>query len=295
MAVVRNQAVELLRIVSALGIVWFHAGAIGSQYAGGGLIVFLVLSAFFIAARRGDTKLIPLLLRFSAPWVIWLIIYGLFNAVRGLPVIPTDHGIIVGLLVGSSIHLWFLPFMALVLVVITLTKRLTSQLVLAIAATATFALLIATFPLWYGWSWSVGAPFSQYLQVLPAITVGAALGAMRFPDQHRIWGGTIVVGVALMGFLPADGAIAYTLGIVAVAVALTPVVRDRLSGLDLTPISGAMFGVYLIHPLAIHPLWRFLSIAHGIPLVLLAFAMSVLTVLLAKRISPPASALLFGY
>lgn len=295
MVAVRNQAVELLRIVSALGIVWFHAGAIGSKIAGGGLIVFVVLSAFFIAAKRRDTQLIPMLLRFSAPWAIWLTVYGLFNLFRGLPFVPMEHGFAVGLLAGSSIHLWFLPYMAIVVVAITLTKRMTTPFVLAIIATLGLATTMLTFAFWYPWSWSAGAPFTQYLHVLPAILTGTALGAMRFPEQHKLWGGVIVICVALIAFLPAEGAIAYTLGIVAVTVALLPLARDRLSRLDLTPVSGAMFGVYLLHPLALYPFWRFIAIGHGIPVVLLAFSLSVLAVLVTKRISSPLSSLLFGY
>ncbi|WEK06356.1 MAG: hypothetical protein P0Y65_08945 [Candidatus Devosia phytovorans] len=295
MAVVRNQAVELLRIASAFGIVWFHGGATGSEYAGGGLIVFVILSTLFVSGRDGPSPKALTLLRFLIPWAIWMAIYGLLNLVRGIPIVPLDNGLIPGVLMGSSIHLWFLPFITAIIAIIVLAKRAMPALVLGAVATACLAIVMITFPWWYPWSWTAGVPFTQYVHVLPAVLAGTILGAIRFPDRNRLWGLAIVITVALIALLPAKGAISYGIGMIAVAIAMMPLARQWASRWDVTPISRAMFGVYLVHPLALYPTWRFIGAGYGVLAVTAAFLLSLCAVLLTRRVSPQVSSVLFAY
>jgi surface polysaccharide O-acyltransferase-like enzyme len=110
----RNGFVDYCRLVAAFGIVWFHTEAPGYRVAYTGLPFFLVLLALpsrMSLADRARRLLLPLL--------IWSVVYALFRAWNAAeqgqalfgwwkPWMP---------LVGTSIHLWFLPFAFLVALV----------------------------------------------------------------------------------------------------------------------------------------------------------------------------------
>lgn len=41
-----RQDIEILRVLSAFGIVWFHSGAPGRAFAYSGLVIFIILSVY---------------------------------------------------------------------------------------------------------------------------------------------------------------------------------------------------------------------------------------------------------
>ena len=51
--------IEFLRVLSTFGIVWFHSGVFGHEFAYSGLIVFLILS-MYLAGGSGAADVLTL-------------------------------------------------------------------------------------------------------------------------------------------------------------------------------------------------------------------------------------------
>jgi fucose 4-O-acetylase-like acetyltransferase len=155
----KRQDIELLRILSAFGIIWFHVEPYGRELAYSGLVIFLVIG-FYFQPGRSEKQRSPLgrARRLLIPWVAWFLFYGVFNVLRGLPFLETSHGLVAGWLTGTSIHLWYLPFVFLLIVLLDfLEGRFSAQkLGYGCGILAVFALGMA--PLWRGPSlqWSAG-------------------------------------------------------------------------------------------------------------------------------------------
>ena len=103
----RRQDIEILRVFSVFGIVWYHSNVVGGDYAYSGLIFFVILSAYLSGPAKLDFRLDFLMRaqRLLVPWLIWYFVYGLVNVIRGRPLVDTSNGLIAGILQGPSIHL----------------------------------------------------------------------------------------------------------------------------------------------------------------------------------------------
>lgn len=292
----RNQAVELLRILSALGIIWYHAGIWGAPVAYAGLVVFIVLSPMFEAMRAdGKQRSVQTLARrLLVPWVIWTVIYCILNIVRGKPIFPLDNGWIAGVLIGSGQHLWFLPFMFMFLCAVVSLRRLISRAFLGWVAIAGFISMLVTMVWWRPWSMDVGYPIAQYAHALLPAFVGTAVGALGYP----LIGGRIVlpvlVGTVVTLFLPVSGGLAYVVGVAAVLLALQPRIANLFRSVDFAPVAGATFGIYLMHLVALSAVFPLIRRGFDIPAVLLAFVACVAVVMIAKKVAPRLAAIIFG-
>ena len=102
----------------------------------------------------------------------------------------------------------------------------------------------------------------------------------------------LAVLVPALGF--PDVGVPYIVGTIVVAVALTAS-RWKIEGprFDLRPISGAMLGVSLVHPLALKLVKPLLQQAAPLG-VLAAFFLSTIFVLAIRKAAPRAAALAVG-
>lgn len=292
----RHNAVEWLRVVSALGIVWFHAGVPGSQWGYAGLVVFLLLSMMFEAGPN-HAKIQPLktrAVRLLVPWAFWWVVYAGLNIVQQQPIVDADNGLIAGVLTGPSVHLWYLPFAFVVLAAFGAAKPRIPFLVLAFGSAATATVLIFGIPLWRPISLEAGFPFGQWAHALAPILMGLLLGCcLRSRGVWILWA---PVSAALIWacFRPfADVAPIYllALGLTVGAMLVPRATANRLPPAGLT--SGAMLGVYLVHPLALFVMRPLTEM--GPPLgVIAAFAISTIGVLAAQLLAPWPSSLLLG-
>lgn len=261
----RNQNVEIVRILAAFGIVWFHSGAPWAAVGYSGLITFTALATYFASA--GSAKLAR---RILVPWLFWTVFYlGWRFAADGDPFIE-------GLSPVTSIfygaHLWFLPFIfAVNLAVGSIASR---HLPLACALVA--LLMLATVPWWREWQLSLGPPFGQFVHALPAAMIGVAL---------RTRAGIAVAVLALaVGFYWQAGGVSYPYAIgggLAVAAVLLPRLRWNVES-----VSSCMFGVYLVHIAALGVFNR-ISGPQTLLTVVLAFLAALAGVWLMRRYLPP--------
>ena len=65
--------VEFLRIIAALGIVWFHSGLdVGRDIAYSGLVVFLIFSSYFAVKSNKEYSVLSRASRFLIPCALGL-------------------------------------------------------------------------------------------------------------------------------------------------------------------------------------------------------------------------------
>lgn len=248
---VRNQSIEALRIVAAFGVVAFHGKVSPVEAYYGGLVVFLALSPMFemganFARKRSAAELAT---TFLVPFAFWFPIYGLVNLAKGKPVLIANDAL--GLFAGTSIHLWFLPFMFAVLFVLNRFKYPSFRVPLFVAANV--AMLALTSPLWKDQPGLAQAPVGQWLHASAAVCAGIAIGLSRGSVRMTVvTAALIAVAVASLWFQadPLFSPLAYSVGLSALLIALFVPVRWP-ANLNVAPLSACMMVVYLMHPLAL--------------------------------------------
>lgn len=158
----RNATVDCLRIVAALGIVWFHTQAPGNRIAYLALPFFLVLlgmpSSGSVAQRA---------LRLLRPFVVWSLIYGAMLTALALRngAAPLSWWRPEMLLAGTSIHLWFLPFAFLGGLAFRLIRS--DLLIMALPVVAAAAVVLLP-PI-------TAEPFAQWMFGIVPLTIGVCL------------------------------------------------------------------------------------------------------------------------
>ncbi len=286
----RQSSLEVLRLVSAAGIVWFHAAVTGSQIGYIGLTVFLILTPMFELGPNASriTPWTQHARRLLIPFAFWSVIYLLANIVKGKPPINTDHGLLLGILAGPSIHLWYLPFMAMALAATNMLKTSLKPQTIVWSATAVLGPLLALHHTTKDAVVAAGQPLPQWFHALTPLVLGIIFGAScrtrridRIPAElillaAMLWWQDMNVVQFLAGFLLVEAASLI-----------------RWSNATVNRLASAMMGVYLVRPLAL-TVFRPVEPYSQAAFVLGAFGASMIGVMIAARLAPSLSAMLLG-
>jgi hypothetical protein len=292
----RRQDIEALRLLSAFGIVWFHTGTVGVPGGGwgyAGLVAFLALSVQ-LGGRRGQADAATLkrrARRLLLPWACWFGIYGLWNAHQGLPLLAADQHPVAAVLAGTSIHLWYLPFMFMVLVGLDVLKAHAPPALLSAAAGGLAIAGVASAPWWRPISLGWPYPLLQWADAAAPVLLGVFLsGASALPRALRLAlsAGVVLAAAAILPFqwlgLP------MLLGSLAALLVHGGGLAGRIR-IDLRPASDCTLGIYLCHSLV----FALLLQVGGLPAELLPlaiFGLSLAGVALLQRAWPRAAAVL---
>lgn len=247
----RRQDIELLRILSAFGIVWFHTQPFGGAVAYGGLVAFLVLSVYMSGTTTGPgtAAMRRRARRLLLPWLVWGLVYGGVNLLRGDAFLPTQHGVVSGVLAGPSIHLWYLPFMFLTLTLVDMLRARLSPRTLSYAAGVLAVTLVAMAPIWRPLSLGWPYPWLQWADAAGPVAAGLFLShAAALPKAHRIAIGALLLTGAVAVATRNSIGISFAVGLTACLLIATGRTRDLIT-VDLGLLSGATFGIYLVHSL----------------------------------------------
>ena len=260
----RNGSIDLARGLGALGIAWFHAKLPLADIALAALPMFTVLTIYFGAGR----PLGPRARRLLLPWLAWSLVYGALKIANGL---WSGQGL--GrefepwmLLTGPALHLWFLPYVFVALVILALARGPLGIVCLVGSAVAA-SWLCNTAPL--------EQPLAQWASVWPAAVLGGLMARSRAPGELAA---AAAVFYAILLVCEVDRhALILSLGAAAAAIALSV----RLPATAVTDwIGHRALGLYLAHPLFIAIVTRLTG-----PPDLLGFAAVVAnSVLLAELI-----------
>lgn len=200
-----RRSVDLARFLAAFGIVWDHARAPYADIGYLALALFLVLTSYLAVGSylRSDGRgfWLSRARRIVLPWLFWCAVFRVVHeVVSDAPfALLTEPGT---LLIGPSIHLWFLPFVMLALVVIApLCRWVTTKraLVLALAG-----LVVLSVPLgllhaevapaaWFANGALFPQPLPQWFYSLPLFLWGALLALAQ--RQGMVWAAVAAAGL----------------------------------------------------------------------------------------------------
>ncbi|SEN84162.1 Surface polysaccharide O-acyltransferase, integral membrane enzyme [Gemmobacter aquatilis] len=284
-----RQSIDLARTLAAFGVVAVHIHASVNDWFGHvALALFLVLSAFLTARaadRNGGRPDWPVRVRrILLPWVFWSAAYWLLNALTAegasLDVLPREP---LSLLVGASIHLWFLPFVLLAGLVVRPVLAFTRTVPrLALAA---LGLGLVGVPLF--WVHTVfpfaPEPLPQWAYAVPPFLCGVLLvPAHRM--QRIVLPLAALGGLNLVALVMSHGA-PWAWTTLAGALAFETFWNLPVEHPVLPVLGRSCFGVYLLHPFFMLVGYKLFGTGVPWPLFsLLVFALSALTALGLQRL-----------
>jgi surface polysaccharide O-acyltransferase-like enzyme len=189
----RIDGYDWIRLFAAINIVIFHVAPSPDGIIGRGGVPAFLMIAGSIPAMRFEIEPFASFVgrrarRIFVPWLFWSGVYGVLAEFRYL-----HHGIVPAWtvhtpLVGTALHLWFLPAVFLGALIIWPLH----QLVRSLNATVAFATVAAlSVVLFFVHAWVSNrslpiAPYGQWLFSAPAVVIGVALGlACREPIPSR--------------------------------------------------------------------------------------------------------------
>jgi peptidoglycan/LPS O-acetylase OafA/YrhL len=267
----RLSGVDVVRLVSVVGIVWFHLKAPGSEIAYAGLPILLLLSIALPVMNSKDGPLYGEAVRrgrrLILPWVFWSAFYALLAlgiALRKQQFhLPEGHTY--WMLIGSNIHLWYLPFAYFATLI---TLALQRQLVRFRGRDTCIALTLLGGVTLLGSSmvaraWRFEAPFGQWTYSIATLPFGLAIGIAlrrirptRAPIILGMVGLTAVataLAIALIGLGDRSTAISYGLGVPLACASFFWNPRLDTFSRVLTTLP---MGIYLLHPLVFLCVYR---------------------------------------
>lgn len=260
-----KRSVDLARFVAAFGIVWDHARAPYADIGYTALALFLVLTSFLAVGsfERSDGRAFwfARAQRIAVPWLVWCAIYRVVYEV----VNHDPHGLLDepgSLLIGPSIHLWFLPFVMICLVMIpwisrficTVERLYVASVILAIVSLPLGMLHAKLAPT--GWFWGADLfpqPLPQWFYSLPLFWFGAILAAAkRLGVVWPVIAAATLVSSVLWFRAPEFASVQMIL----VAVLFEAVWRINIAGKWPTWLAGFAFGIYLLHPACMYVAYK---------------------------------------
>ncbi len=284
----RIGSIDLLRILAALGIIWFHIEEAPARHIGyAGLPVFLLIF-FSLVSRQASAHTTACFLqrrwsRLLRPWLFWSVVYGLCRL--GKAVSAADWSALSQMaswetfLAGTCIHLWYLPYAFLAGVAVHVcNRRLLAGGGPAVVAGATLLgvlVLVGSAVDMSHHAWI--RPLPQWEFGLATIPLGVAIGKCLMSPSRQIRNlllsmvcGATLAGCAVLVLLGlAESAIPYALAVALVCLACGWQMKNHAFIAALAPLT---FGIYLIHPMVIHGFRPFFAPAQNYPVFILLTA-----------------------
>lgn len=198
---------------------------------------------------------------------------------------PESYSLPSKLLASPAIHLWFLPFIFLSLVIIDNHRQTLSRKWVATAIGVAAIAAICSAPLWRELDYL--PPLGQYFHALPAVLIGIFFGAMTGlgAGARRVLLCGIGISVLIMTLKSQAGmGVTYLVGLAPCIFLFYGRTEKKRKGSFLLSISSATFGVYLLHVFGLMIL-RFSGVG-GILLPLLAFLLTLVVVMALRAYLP---------
>lgn len=280
--------IEFFRIVAAFGVVWFHSELeVWRSIAYGGLIYFVILSPYFSMASSRQYVFFDRVQRIIAPYFFWFVFYLVFLFLANKSINPKNYSLPSYIMSSPSIHLWFLPFIFIVLCITDAIKIVIYNKYndILCVLSATFAvLLITSSPIWR--TYSLPVPLAQYAHVAAAVFIGIFFSCSHSIPRYLMLS-LIVALISSMLWMIYLGQLAmgvsYLVGFIPCILLLTKKSFFGESSLILF-IASMSFGVYLVHMFWLMILRHF-DVA-GVLLPITSFLLSILCVWMIKRYLP---------
>lgn len=284
----RDQSLEVLRICAAFGVVAYHAKVPWMEIPYAGLIIFIALSPYvdlyYCAERTRTTS--SILKTFITPWLFWSILYGLINILNGKSFAPHGNTALEKTLTGTSMHLWFMPFMCMFLIVLNKIKKIFCHHIIYYGSLA-----IVVFTFYESQSWLkniqvLGSPYAQWLHAMPALFIGTALGLSGIVRNGKIISSFILFPVIYFTILAKDlPGINPTYPIGLAIFMIMSSIKTRWGIGIFQPIADCSLGIYLTHMIWVGVFNKITGKGNWLSAIL-SFACSLLLTWLVRKYFP---------
>lgn len=250
-----KHSIDLVRFIAACGIVWYHVGSPGSNIEYCWLLVFMIFSIALMMNGSTDHFILAKFKRFMIPWIFWSFVYG-FTKIAKAAIVkkPLFYKFYPWMLfTGVSLHLWFLPFAFLIMILLFIIKKninLNTDKNYIWALISGLSLVIVSYV--YGSTIGI-VPLTQWAFIFPAVPVGIYFSSIRHNSikmlifDNHIW--ILMLFIALLAVLQWSGVYVYY--IVAILVCAFAWLYDMKESKVISYLGGLSFGIYLIHELFI--------------------------------------------
>lgn len=252
-----RRSVDLARFVACFGIVWDHARAPYADVGYTALALFLVLTSFLAIGSfersDGSAFWFARARRIALPWLVWCAFYRVvYEVVSDEPfAVLSDPWT---LLIGPFIHLWFLPFVMIFLVMIPSISRIIDRperMYVAAVLLATVSIPLGLMhakvdPMgWFFGTETFPQPLPQWFFSLPLFWFGAILAVgKRMGLVWPVMAAAALVSAVLYFRVPVFSSVQMIL----TAVIFELIWRINIKGTWPTWLAGYAFGIYLLHP-----------------------------------------------
>lgn len=290
----RDQSIELLRLIAIFGVVAFHVGTVFSDIAYAGLIVFVILSPYVdLAYGWNKTRTIMALAKsLLLPWALWFLAYGALNILAHKPALPNGFGI-GSVLAGTSIHLWFLPAIFIVLVILNILKKHANPPLLFWVSLVITAVSLLTFPIWRPVLDPGFPPYAQWLHAAPAVFIGMALGLVNHVKHGKLIANvTLLISAAVLLTYNLPG-VSITYGVATIATIAVVQFGARImpNRWNVQSLASCTLGIYLTHMFWVR-IFNRITGPETFATAIGAFVLALGSVWIARKFMPKAKLLL---
>ena len=283
-----RQSVDLARFLACFGIVAAHAYALEDDWDGHlSLGLFLVLTGFLAMqsylSAGGNYNFRSRAERLLLPWLFWSAFFRLVDL--KVSDSPDKWQLLQDpwtLFVGSAIHLWFLPFIILAMLLVKPVGHFVKTPE-RLAGVLAMLVLISVPMLWVGHYYAPPTPLSQWLYSLPVYTLGLLVGVAH--SMGRAAWPVIAASVMAVGAYLVTEAAPWAWTVFAAVLLFEVFWRVQMQHKVLPKLGQAAFGIYLLHPFFMLVTYKFAGPDVDRMLATLAtFGMSWATVVILRRI-----------
>lgn len=291
----RNHSIDLLRVVAAFGIVWAHMLMSESYSALLGytaLTVFLIMVPYLSVTRQerredrflaaGEHRPHIRIQRIIGPWLFWCLVYKLPFAyqqrdISAIAQLDDPYS----LLVGPSIHLWFLPFILIASAIFfPITRAIKSPSALIAATLA--AVVVSSAVLYVHDTEAIPQPFAQWAFAMPPFLFSLlAAHARKFGLGYVPVAIYLGVCTLFLVFGHAYWPFFCMLAVVVFALAYTSNYKNE----RFYSLGKLSFGIYLTHPIFMLVWFKFVGpTSHLFIGAVVVFLLSAITTTVLLRI-----------
>ena len=246
----RRTDVELFRVLACLGIVYFHAGVfsgISNAIAYSGLIIFVLISVFYNGKRKKTDEISSLAKKILVPYFIWSAIYLVLYLISGKSI--SEIISLKTVISGTSIHLWYLPFIFLVLVIVGQIKNKIPLKVISGASGTMFLFWLYFSPFWR--SCVEVVPFPQYMHAVGGVFLAlSVVSSVRCISYASLVGGVLMC-MYLLQFKDYGISVVYLISAFFTFTLITRPVSLSIVAKPVALLSSLTFSIYLVHPLGL--------------------------------------------